>query len=75
MLCCAKLLQLYPALCDPMDCRPPGSSVHGDSPGKNTAFLQGIFPTHGLNHHLSYPLHWQADSLPVAPPTGKPIFF
>ena len=28
-LCCAKLLQLYPTLCDPMDCRPPGSSVHG----------------------------------------------
>ena len=22
-------------LCDPMDCSPPGSSVHGDSPGKN----------------------------------------
>ena len=23
-------------LCDPMDCSPPGSSVHGDSPGKNS---------------------------------------
>ena len=37
-------------LCDPMDCSPPGSSVHGDSPGRNTgvgcfALLQGIFPT------------------------------
>ena len=21
--------QLYPTLCSPMDCRPPGSSVHG----------------------------------------------
>ena len=41
-------------LCDPMDCRPPGSSVRGDSPGQNTgvgyhALLQGIFPTQGLN--------------------------
>ena len=32
----------------------PGSSVHGDSPGKNTgvgclALLQGIFPTQGSN--------------------------
>ena len=41
-------------LCDPMDCSPPGSSVHGDSPGKNTgvgchAFLQGIFPTQRSN--------------------------
>ena len=33
---CAKLLQLCPALCDPMDCSPPGSSVHGVLPGKNT---------------------------------------
>ena len=24
-----KLLQLYPTLCNPMDCSPPGSSVHG----------------------------------------------
>ena len=37
-----------------MDCSLPGSSVHGDSPGKNTgvgchALLQGIFPTQGLN--------------------------
>ena len=26
---CAKLLQLCPTPCDPMDCSPPGSSVHG----------------------------------------------
>ena len=25
----AKLLQLCLTLCDPMDCSPPGSSVHG----------------------------------------------
>ena len=25
----AKSLQLYPTLCNPMDCSPPGSSVHG----------------------------------------------
>ena len=42
--------QPCPTLYDPMDCSLPGSSVHGDSPGKNTgvgrhAFLQGIFPT------------------------------
>ena len=26
---CVKLLQLYPRLCDPMNCSLPGSSVHG----------------------------------------------
>ena len=51
--------QSCPTLCDPMDCSPPGSSVHGDSPGKNTgvgchAFLQGNFPTQGSNPGLPH---------------------
>ena len=50
VLCLAT--QSCPALCNPMDCSPPGSSVHGNSPGKNTglgchALLQEIFPTQG----------------------------
>ena len=37
-VCCVCLVaQWCLTLCDPMDCYPPGSSVHGDSPGKNTA--------------------------------------
>ena len=47
----AKLLQLFPILCNPTNHSLPGSSVHGDSPGKNTGMgyhdLQGIFPTQG----------------------------
>ena len=48
---------MCPTLCDPMDCSLTGSSVHGDSPGKNTgvachSLLQGIFPTQGLNQDL-----------------------
>ena len=30
------ITQLCPTLCNPTDCSLPGSSVHGDSPGKNT---------------------------------------
>ena len=46
-------------LCNPMHCSPPGSSVHKDSPGKNTgegchSLLQGIFPTQGSNTGLSH---------------------
>ena len=57
MLC--LVTQLYPTLCDPMECSPQGSSVPGDSPGKNTeagwhALLQGIFPTQGLNLGLPH---------------------
>ena len=41
----------------PQDCSPPGPSVHGDSPGKNTgvcchALLQGIFLNQGSNPGL-----------------------
>ena len=44
-------------LYDPMDCSPPGSSVLGDSPGKNTrvgchALLHGIFLIQGSNRSL-----------------------
>ena len=50
-------IQSCPTLCNPKDCSPPGSSVLGDSPGKNTevgchALLQEIFPTQGLNPGL-----------------------
>ena len=54
--------QLCPILCDPIDCSPPGSSVHGrflcpwNAPGKNTGVsfhvLQGIFPAQRSNPGL-----------------------
>ena len=61
-------------------CSPPGSSVHGDSPGKNTgvgfhALLQRLFPTQQWNpgllrcrwilYQLSYP----------GSPVSSPLFF
>ena len=47
VLCLA--VQSCPILCDPTDYSPPGSSVHGDFPGKNTgvgyqALLRGSSP-------------------------------
>ena len=60
--CAVLSSQLCLTLCDPIDCSPPGSSVLGDSPGKNTgvschAFLQGIFLTQGSNPCLLCLLH------------------
>ena len=65
-VCERSLAQLCPTLCDPMVCSPPGSSVHGDSPGKNTgvgchSVLQGIFLTQEWNLGLllcSWILYW-----------------
>ena len=75
----AKSFQPCPTFWDPVDCSLPGSSVHGDSPGKNTeagcqTLLQGIFPTQERYICL---LHWQTGSLPLAgslplPLPGKP---
>ena len=60
-------------LCDAVDCSLPGSSVHGDSPGKITgvgchAFLQGIFLTHWIGPRFST---LQADYLTTKAPGKK----
>ena len=54
-----------------MDCSPPGSSVHGDSPGKNTGVcchvrLRGSSQPRGQTQFS----HRKGDSLPSEPP-GK----
>ena len=59
-VCFAVLTQsVVSDFCDLMDCSLPGSSVLGDSPGKNTgvgchALLQGIFPPQGSNSGLPH---------------------
>ena len=66
-------------LCNPMDCSPPGSSVHGIfQAGRNTEvgchfLLQGIFLTQVYNRFLLYLLHWQVGSLPLVLP-GNPVW-
>ena len=71
MLC--LVVEACLTLCDPMDCSPPGSAVHGNSPGKNTrvgchALLQGIFWTQESKHRSPA---LQVDSL-LSEPLGKP---
>ena len=65
--------QLCLTVCDLMDCSPPGSSVLGDSPCKNTgvgchALFLGIFPTQGSKPRSPA---LQSDSLPTEL-RGKP---
>ena len=60
VLDCVCVTQSCPTHCNPMDRSPtPGSSVHGDSPGKNMgvgchALLQVIFPNQGSNPGLQH---------------------
>ena len=65
---CACMLSCFSCVLLSRDCNPPGSSVHGDSPGKNSgvgchALLQQIFPTQGSNLCLLCLQHWEASSL------------
>ena len=46
----ALVTQSCPTLCDTLEHSLPGSSVHGDSPGKNTGV--GCPPPGDLNLHL-----------------------
>ena len=69
--------QLCLTLYDPMDCNPPGSSVHGDSPGKNTgvgshALLHGIFPIQESNPGL---LHCEQILYCLSPPELPSVQF
>ena len=62
------------ALCDPMGCNLPGSSVHGGSPGKNAGvgchfLLWEIFLIQGLN------LDPIAGRFFTSKPVGKPQDF
>ena len=57
-----KVAQSCPTLCDPIDCSPPGSSVHGIL--RNTgavchALLQGIFLTQRSKLHLLHLLQYR----------------
>ena len=64
------VIQSCPTLCNPMDYSPSSSSVHGDSPGKNTGV--GPPPWHFPNPDIeSRSPALQVDSLPAEPP-GKP---
>ena len=56
---CAKSLQLCPTLCVPIDCSPPGSSVHGILQARilewvAISFSKGTFPALGSNPNLSH---------------------
>ena len=69
--------QSCPSLCDPMDCSPSGSSVHGISPGKRE-YWSGLplpspadLPNPGIEPGSPA---LQADALPSEPP-GKILIF
>ena len=51
--CCCLVTKLCPALCDSMDCRPPGSSVHGISQARILKWVAISF-----SREFSQPMDW-----------------
>ena len=73
---CAKSLQPCPTLCNPMDCSPPGSSVHGFLQARilewvAIAFSRGSSQPRDQTHDSYVSCIDKQGSLPLAPP-GKP---
>ena len=71
-----KSLQLCLALCDPMDCSLPGSSIHRILQARTLEWV-AMPSSRGSSlprdwTRISCVLHWQVDSLPLALP-GKPL--
>ena len=70
--------QSCPTLCGPMDCRPPGSSIHGILQAKvlkwvAISYSRGSSQSRDQTHVCYCLLHWQGGPLPLAP-SGKPCF-
>ena len=62
-------------LCSPMDCSPPGSSVHGIPRQEYWSGIPtpGDLPNPGIEPTSLHLLHWQVYSLPLAP-SGNPQY-
>ena len=71
-----QLLGHVQLFCDPKNCSPPGSSVHGILQARILEWV-AVCSSRGSSwprdQILFCLLHWQAGSLPLAPP-GKPLY-
>ena len=77
-VCMLNPLQLCLTLCDPMECSPLCSSAHGTLQARILEWVaipsSRVSPTQWSNLTSYIYLHWQAGSLPLAPP-GKSIIY
>ena len=72
----AKSFSVGSNFCNPVDCSPPGSSVHGILQARILKWVAISFSRGSsqprIKPCLLHLLHWQAGSLPLAP-TWKPL--
>ena len=70
--CLCLVAQSYPTLCDPLDCSPPGSSVHGILQARTSEWVAVPSPRGSSGPkdriYIFCLLRWQAGSLSRVPP-------
>ena len=75
-ICCYLVAKLCPIVCNPVDCNPPGFSIHGISQARilewiAIPFSRGSFWPRGQTH-VSY-FSCIADGFFITEPLGSPI--
>ena len=65
-VCVYSVIQSCPILCDPMDCSPPGSSIHGISQARILEWVAISFSRGSSSPHLLRLLALQVNSLPLS---------
>ena len=71
--CCCLLAKLCLILCNPMDCSPPGSSVHGIFQPRTLEWVAISFSNcSSWLRDQTWVFALQVDSLPLSQPPGKP---
>ena len=77
-VCACVHVQLCLILCDPVNCSPSGSSVHGIFQARTLEWVAITFSKGSSQPrdqtHISCLLHWQAGSLPADPPGRSYLF-
>ena len=72
--CCFSVAQSCPTLCDPVDCSPPGSSVHGISQAKILEWVAISFSRGSSRLRSRTHFSCIAGGFFTAEPSGKPAY-
>ena len=60
--CCCLATKLCPTLCDPMDCSPPGSSIHGISQARILEWAARLTDSSCISQAQLLPCMWDPSS-------------
>ena len=69
----SEVAQSYPTLCDPVDCSPPSSSIHGNSQARILKWVAIVFSGDLPNPGIEPASPALAEGFITVEPPGKPF--